>query len=67
LPMFLAAHSSSLVWWPLPNVSHSTYLHSIAFSLYQVHFFYLPHPTLFQPQSRQSGSGHFLAYIPSWG
>jgi hypothetical protein len=26
LPMFRAAHSSSLVWWPLPNVSHSTHL-----------------------------------------
>ncbi len=61
--MFLAAHSSSLVWWPLPNVSHSTHLHSIAFSLYQVHFLYLSHRTFFQPQSKQSGNGHFLAYI----
>jgi len=55
LPMFLAAHSSSLVWWALPNVSHSTHLHSIAFSLYQVHFLYLPQPTFFQPHSKQSG------------
>ncbi len=63
LPMFLAAHCSSLVWWPLPNVSHSTHLHSIDFSLYQVHFLYLSYPTFFQPQSKQSGNDHFLAYI----